>query len=71
MKKLHKQLNKIFSIINDYPVLLNKFSLLDPITADTEKIQNLYVDVFNYLERFKKKELKLEKILYNYKYEHN
>ena len=64
-------MNKIFTIINDYPILLDKFSLLDPFTAETEKIENLYVDVFNYSERFKKKEIKMERILYKYKYDHN
>jgi hypothetical protein len=66
---LNKHLNKIFAIINDYPILLNKFSLLDPFTAEFEMIENLYIDVFNYTERFKKNEIKVERILYKYKHE--
>ena len=68
---------KILNLISSFGILLNKFILIKNSNNDTynnfdtddknEKFEKIYIDIFNFTERFKKKELKFEKLLEKYR----
>jgi hypothetical protein len=65
-------MSKVHKIISEYPVKLSNFIVIINNTSESnnkklERLENVYIDLYNSLEKFKKKRNKLEKELYKYK----
>lgn len=76
-EKLNKTLFKILNLCGNFNILLTKFLLLvsefdevnreNILVEDLEKLELIYIDVHNFTQTFKKKELKIEQIMTEYK----
>jgi hypothetical protein len=61
----NKILFKLFNMIFNYPFMLNKFILI--INDQPDKLEDAYMEIFNYMAKFKRNEEKLYKYLDKYK----
>jgi predicted aldo/keto reductase-like oxidoreductase len=76
-ERLNKTLYKILNLSGNYNILLTKFLLLvsefdeddreNILVEDLEKLELIYIDVYNFTHTFKKKELKIKQIMEKYK----
>jgi hypothetical protein len=71
-EKFSKTLFKIINLILNYGMLLSKYILIEQSNYDdnnnrAEKLESIYIDVFNFTERFKKKKTKFMEMLEIYR----
>jgi hypothetical protein len=75
-EKFNKTIFKILNLIGNYNILLTNFILVvndidesdveSILVDDLEKLESIYMDIFNFTERFKKIENKIQIILSKY-----